>query len=113
MAEPTITQVFGAGATQTATTISINKSDLAAIGLTPSATNTAESLLAAIVIFAKGYLTQSKFEANTDQSITIEPGFDSIISRDDGAGNLISYRQTQFNINLHKLDAGTLDPDDY
>ncbi len=113
MAEPTITQIFGSAATQTGTEITISKTDLQAVGLTPSASNTAESLLAAVMLLARNYLTQANFDSNPDQSVTILPGFNSIIQRDDGTGNFIEFRQNQFNLNLHKLDSATLDPDDY
>ena len=113
MAEPTIQQVFGSGATHTATEITISKADLTSYGLTASIENTAESLLAAIFLIARAFLTQSGFDANSDQSITILPGFDSIIQRDDGSGELKSYRQNQLTINLHKLDSEGIDPDDY
>ena len=43
MAEPTLQQVFGSGATQTATTLNILKSDLVAIGLTQATDIAAES----------------------------------------------------------------------
>lgn len=112
MPEPTLTQVFGAGATQSATSITILKADLASIGLTAGAANTAESLLAAIVLKANAYLTQTAFDANIDQSITITPGFNSIVQRDTGGGVLGEYRQFQLNFNAHKLDAAALDPDD-
>ncbi|MBD2568368.1 hypothetical protein [Anabaena lutea] len=109
MAEPTITQVFGSGASQTATTVTITKADLP--GLTASPSNTAESLLAAIILFAKSFLTQTAFDANTDQSIYIETGFASFTNR--GTNN-DSYRVDQLTINLAKIDSGsTLDPDDY
>lgn len=113
MAEPTITQVFGAGATQSGSSITILKSDLEAVGLTPSASNTAESLLTAIFLIARASLSQANFESNPDQSIVIAPGFDSIVQRDDGAGGIASYRQNQFNLNLHKPDSDIIDPDDY
>lgn len=113
MAEPTITEVFGAGATQTSSSITILKSDLVAVGLTAGASNTAESLLTAILLIAKASLTQSSFEANSDQSIVIEPGFDSIVQRDNGSGNFASFRQNQFNVNLHKPDSDVIDPDAY
>lgn len=113
MAEPTITQIFGSAATQSATTITISKTDLQAVGLTPSASNTAESLLAAVLFLAKNYLTQANFDANAQQSITILPGFNSIVQRDDGSGNFVELRQNQFNVNLHKPDESMLDPDDY
>lgn len=109
MAELTITDVFGAGASQTATTITIAKADLT--GLTASSSNTAESLLAGIILKAKESLTQTAFDANTDQSIYIETGFASFTNR--GTNN-DSYRVDQLTINLAKLDSGaTLDPDDY
>ena len=113
MAEPTIIQVFGAGATQSGSTLTISKTDLQAVGLTPSASNTAESLLAAVLFLAQNYLTQTNFDANLDQSVTITPGFNSIVQRDDGTGVFVEYRQNQFNVNLHKTDVTTLDPDDY
>lgn len=113
MAEPTITQIFGSGATQTGSSITILKSDLVAVGLTATASNTAESLLTALILLAKATLTQANFEGNQDQSIVIAPGFDSIIQRDDGSGTLVSLRQNQFNLNLHKPDTNIIDPDDY
>jgi hypothetical protein len=112
MAEPTITAVFGAGASQTATTITITKSDLVSTGLTASASNTAESLLAAIVLKAKEALTQTAFTTNIDQSITVEPGFNSIVQRAGTNGVAVEYRQFQYNIGFHKLDNLVLDPDD-
>ena len=93
--------------------VSINKADFQPLGLVPSATNSAESILAAIIAYAQQYLTQLNFDANTDQSITIDDGFDSIVSRDNGSGTFVSYRQKQFNVNLHKLDATTFSPSDY
>lgn len=112
MAEPTLTQVFGAGAAQTATTITITKADLTVTGLTASASNTAESLLAAIVLKAQGYLTDANFDANIDQSITITPGFNSIVTRPVAGGSTAEYRQFQYSVNAHKLDNLALDPDD-
>jgi len=113
MAEPTLLEVFGSGAIQDANTITISKTDLVTVGLTADANNTAESLLAAIVLLAREALTSARFETTLEQSITIEPGFDSVVQRDDGTGTLVSYKQNQLNINLHKLDASTIDPDDY
>ncbi|OUL28282.1 hypothetical protein BV378_07620 [Nostoc sp. RF31YmG] len=43
----TLAQVFGTGASQTATTVTIQKSGL--VGLTPNANNRAEEILAAII----------------------------------------------------------------
>lgn len=113
MAEPTLGAIFGPNATQDGSIITISKSDLATVGLTAAAENTAESLLAAIFLLARDTLTQDSFDANQDQSIVIAPGFDSIVQRDDGTGTLISFRQNQFNLNLHKPDSTAIDPDDY
>ena len=111
MAEPTLQQVFGANATQTATALTIAKADLT--GLTASATNTAESLFVAILLKAKAYLTQANYETNIDQSITITtPDFaaQSLVTRQDNQ----QYRQFTETVNLHKLDnSNQIDPDDY
>jgi hypothetical protein len=109
MAEPTLVQVFGDNATQTGTSLTITKADLA--GLTASSSNTAESLLAAILIKAKNYLTQSNFDANIDQSIVIAGGYSSFTTR--GTNNT-AYRNDQLTLTLAKPDtSSTLDPDDY
>lgn len=112
MAEPTLIQVFGAGATQTATTLSIAKAGLSAVGLTASATNTAESLFVALLLLAKNSLTPTAQETNPDQSITVAQAdfnFQTLIER-----NNQTYRQSTYSVNLQKLDTGnTIDPDDY
>jgi hypothetical protein len=109
MAEPTLLEVFGAGATQTATELRISKADLTTVGLTASGTNTPESLLAAIIALAQLRLTELAFDANIDQSITITNGTDALISR-----NGKTYRQTNKTVEFYKVDnVGTFDPDDY
>lgn len=112
MAEPTLTAIFGAAATQTATTITITKADLTAVGLTATATNTAESLFVALLLKAKEVLTPLASETNADQSVIIAlPDFNAqtLVTR-----NNQTYRQSSFTVNLQKLDAGNLiDPDDY
>jgi hypothetical protein len=109
MAELTLVEVFGTGATQDATTITIQKSSLPR--LTPSASNTAESLFTGIVLKAQAQLTQTSFDANIDQSIYLGTGFPSFTNR--GADNT-QYRVDQLTINLAKIDdAATIDPDDY
>lgn len=112
MPEPTLTDVFGAAATQSATTLTIAKADLAAVGLTASSTNTAESLLVAILLKAKTVLTAEDLEANPDQSIVIAPAdfnFQTLLQR-----NNTTYRQSSYTINLQKVDAGSVvNPNDY
>ncbi|MBD2197940.1 MULTISPECIES: hypothetical protein [Calothrix] len=109
MAEPTLTDVFGANATQTSTTITITKADLP--GLTAGSNNTAESLLIAILLKAQTPLSQTNFESNLDQSIYIANGFPSFAFR--GTNN-DQYRVDQLTINAAKPDTtSTIDPDDY
>lgn len=108
MAEPTLQQVFGANATQTATTLTITKADLT--GLTAKLDNTAESLLAAINLKAKGYLNEVNQESNPDIQITIvESDYQNFVLR-----NNKSYRERTLSINLQQLDVTAgIDPDNY
>lgn len=111
MAEPTLAQVFGANATQSSTTITISKTDLASVGLTASSSNTAESLLTAILLQAQSYLTQTNYDANTDQSVLIAAGYSSFTTR--GTANT-AYRNDQLTVTLSKIDSSsTIDPDNY
>lgn len=110
MAEPTLQEVFGAGATQTATTITILKADLP--GLTAAADNRAEQLWVGIFLKAMAKLTQASQNANPEQNIVIRVpdfGASSIETR-----NNIAYRQNVFEAVLQKLDTqSAIDPDDY
>ncbi|HEY9660514.1 MAG TPA: hypothetical protein V6C65_18830 [Allocoleopsis sp.] len=72
MAEPTLTQVFGAGTTQDSTTFTITKADLASAGYTPSASDSAEKILAAIIDKARQSLTSTGADTNSDQSIVFD-----------------------------------------
>jgi hypothetical protein len=109
MAEPTLVQVFGSSATQSATQLTISKTDLATVGLTASATNTPESLLAAIIALAQLTLAEVGYDANLDQSIVISNGSDSLVTR-----NNTTYRQATKTVEFYKVDnSGTFDPDNY
>jgi hypothetical protein len=112
MPEPSIQQVFGTNAQSTATTLTIAKADLATVGLTASANNTAESLFVAMLLMAKNSLTTTAQETNPDQSVTVAEAdfnFQTLVTR-----NNATYRQSTYSVNLQKLDTGsTIDPDDY
>lgn len=109
MAEPSLQELFGANAIQDANSLTISKSDLVAIGLTASATNSAESLLAAIIAIAQQILTTDRQDTHPEQSIVIEDGLESLTTRNDQ-----TYRQLTKQINFDKLDnQSTFDPDDY
>lgn len=109
MAEPTLAQIFGANATQTATQLIISKADLAIVGLTASGTNTGESLLAAIIALSQQTLTDTNQETNADQSITISDNTDSLVTRNNAV-----YRRKSKTIEFDKADtSANFDPDDY
>lgn len=109
MAEPTLADVFGLNATQTEADLVLKKSDLT--GLTPSASNTAESLLVAIALKAKAGLTDTTRETNIDQSVAVTDGFGQTVA----TRNNEVYLRTTISIELDKLipNAGLIDPDDY
>ncbi len=111
MAEPTLTSVFGANATQTSTDLVIKKSDLVDTGLTPGASNTAESLLLAIVLKFKATLTDAAREINIDQSVAVTDGFSPSITTRNNA----IYLRNTISVEVDKLlnGADVIDPDDY
>lgn len=111
MAEPTLAAVFGANATQTSTDLVIKKSDLTGVGLTPSANNTAESLLLALNLKAQEALTEAARETNIDQSVALTDGFSpSITTRN----NAVYLRNTiSIEVDKELTGADVIDPDDY
>ena len=109
MAKPTLIQVFGANATQNATDIILKKADLVAVGLSPSPTNSAESLFVAIALNAKLNLSTANRNTNPDQSVAIEDGFAQIASR-----GTTQYYQSSFTLTAQKINTtAAIDPDDY
>lgn len=109
MAEPTLIHIFGAGATQDANTITIQKSALAAMGLTLSASNRAESIFAALIKLNLNSLSITNAAMRPEQSITVQQGFDSI---ETNAG--VTYYNTSILVNLRKtIQAGGITPDAY
>jgi hypothetical protein len=110
MAEPTLQEIFGAGATQTATAITILKSDLP---MTAAAVNRGEQCFAAIVKKASTKLTTTEFATNGDQSITIAAGFDSLAYRTIGTTQE-TLLKTQLTLEFAKVQATSgVTPDDY
>lgn len=110
MAEPTLQEIFGAGATQDATTITILKANLP---MTAAAVNRGEQIFAAICKKAATVLTTTAFSTNGDQSINIAPGFDSLVYRTIN-NDQETLLQTQLTINFAKIQIGAgITPDDY
>lgn len=110
MAEPTLQDIFGAGATQDATTIHILKADLP---ITPLAINRGEQILAGMLKKAATALTSTTFGTNTDQSISIAPGYEQIVYRTVN-NNPVAYLKAPLTIDFHKLQVTAgITPDDY
>ena len=110
MAEPTLLDIFGTGAVQDANTLTIQKSALQAKGLNPSANNTAESLLVALVLQASDNLTETARTSDTlNRGITLEYSGQDLL--DQGG---INFRRDTFLVSLYRQQALTaIDPDDY
>ncbi|MDZ8085614.1 MAG: hypothetical protein RMY16_08460 [Nostoc sp. DedQUE12b] len=76
----TLIELFGVNAVQTADELIIKKSDLSAVGLTPTANNGAEQLLVAILLQAlsvfQGYLTDENGNIISDEN-NAQIGYDN------------------------------------
>lgn len=111
MPKHTLTEIFGANATQSATEIIIQKSDLPT--LTATADNSGSSVLLAIILLAAIIATQENYDNDNDleKTMYIEDGFSSIVNRGE---NAVPYRNDQKVINFSKIDTEyTLDADFY
>jgi hypothetical protein len=110
--EPTLTGLFGAGASQTSTLLTLLKADL--IGLTASANNTGEGLLVALLLLWEAQLTPENQTTNAAQSIRVERGTVSLTSTVDADGVVSQWREIPFTVTLREsyVDSG-IDPDKY
>lgn len=109
MAKKVLTDAFGTGATQTASTISISKDPLIAQGLTAVASNAPQGIIAALVKLWNLTFTSANRTSNPDETITVT--YDGQSSRTEN-GNV--YRVDTYRIQLYKLTPPTdADPDDY
>lgn len=118
MAEPTLQQVFGAGAVRLASAAAapssglfIPDSALITTGLTAPSTGTAEGHFVAIVKNAQSYLSQSNFDLNAEQSLIIANGYPGFTTKGTDPTQL---RQNQLTLSLAKIDNdSTINPSDY
>lgn len=111
MAQETLQQVFGANVTQTATTLTINKADLAAVGLTANAANNPGELFTALLLNAQaGAYNSTNQGTNPEVPITItESTYPSIDVR-----NSQNYLQQNFTVSFETvLAATTVNPMNY
>jgi len=119
MPELSIEAVFGTGTTQTATTFSISKTGLAALlssaGYTfnPSATNTTDELIAAIVCAGLATLTPAAREADP-ATRNIEFLFDPTINFTTTTINNQTYNRHTVDVSFYKpIAIPKLNPSDY
>jgi hypothetical protein len=105
----TLDQLFGAGATQDATTLTLSKADFVGVGLNGAADNSAQSLFVAIFLKAAQVLTEANQALDSTQLVTLGRDLDSLITRD---GN--TYTRVGYSSNFDKLTPTTvIDPDDF
>jgi hypothetical protein len=111
MAEPTLSEIFGATSSQTAASLTINKSDLSVTGLVPSSTNTPESLLVALIIYASRSLTETNRSSDTvNRNVTVNYSGQDLVNGSGGA----FYRRDIYSALLYKSTTiATIDPGDY
>lgn len=111
MAEPTLTEVFGAGALEDALAIVVTKAAMAERGLTPAAQNTAESMFVAMLLNARLQLTPDGRAADiANRNVTIEFSGQDLV--DQGAGNV--FLRDTFQVSLYRpTTIAAIDPDNY
>lgn len=110
MSEPTLVDVFGAGAVQDANTVTIQKSALASFGLTAQAQNTAESLLVALILQASQNLTEANraLDAAT-RNVTVTYAGQDLVNQSPNY-----YRRDLWTVLAYaSTSIVTVDPDNY
>lgn len=110
MAEPTLPEVFGANATQTATTITIDKANLGIVGFNPAASNSAESIFVALVLMAQRVLTEENRAGDAiNRGVTVFYSGQDLINQ--GSQN---YRRDAYSVLLYKQQSlSPVVPGDY
>ncbi|MBK1987288.1 hypothetical protein A0J48_007020 [Sphaerospermopsis aphanizomenoides BCCUSP55] len=112
MAEPLLTDVFGDAASQTTSNLSVNKADFTT--LTPSATNTAESMAVAILLRWEQSLTPEAQNSNPDQSLRVERGTEAVVSVFNADNTVSQFKEFPFTITLRQpYVAPTIDPNQF
>lgn len=117
MPEPTLQQIFGENASQNNDSLIISKRDLTSTGLTILSSNTAESLVVALLGKWSQYLSENNLQNNVDIQITLEIGSENIVtlSNTTTEGNVINVRKRKriVTINLYRPFNTNFDPDYY
>lgn len=113
MPEPTLSETFGANATQNATSVTIDKTPMSEYSLTPSASNKAEGLLTGMIAVASKNLTETNRALDREnRHLTVNyAGFDVI---EDPVGSGQYYRRDIWTVIAYKSQPNTpFDLDDY
>lgn len=110
MAEPSLSDVFGGGASQTSTQLVISKNDLASVGLSPSGDNSAESMLVALILKAAQSLTDANRASDpSGRSVTVFYSGQDLITQASQ-----SFRRDAFSMLLYKPETlAPVSPGDY
>ena len=111
MPEPLLTEVFGAGASQTASQLVLLKADMVSRGLTAAAVNTSESMLVYLVLQSANVLTEAnRLTDLANRNISVSYSGQDLI--DQGGANI--YLRDTYQISLYKLTTiQPIDPDNY
>lgn len=109
MAKKTLGDTFGSNSYQDANMVFIAKSGLVSQGLTATANNTGQSIIAALLKLWVTVFTTGNRTTNVDETVTVT--YDGQTGRNEG-NNL--YRVDTYRIQLFKLTPPQdADPDDY
>lgn len=110
MSESTVQQVFGANATLSTTVLSIQLSDLVAVGFDPAAFFTAEGLLVAVLLKAALVLTEASRTGDyANRNVTIYSGGTDLPVQ---GGSI--YRRDAYSVLLYKPETILpVNPNDY
>lgn len=112
MAEKTLQEVFGAGATQTLTTITISKNDLA--NLVATSNNNADSLSVGLLNRLVSAYPATARQADKDVSLNANLSLIPSVEGDFAAIPNVAYEVRNYQIGVYKLfPSGTPSPNDY
>lgn len=109
MADPTLQDVFGPGATQTATTITIAKADFPK--LTARVDNSGQEVFVGLILRAADFFTTTARDTDTDRKLEVTYDGQTIFPIPNSTD---LDRQDTYTCVLHKTVArADVDPDDY
>jgi len=113
MAELSLTDVFGPGATQTANSITISKADLA--GLIPAAVNATDAIAVGVINLLVANYTAARRAADKDISLEVIPQLPSLVPDFAATSDTTTtYLNKPVTVNIYSPFATTgLNPNDY